>query len=336
MEWYYILMLCIAGLGIAVCLSLIFIVPAVVIHRAMFGERQDRNINLKYFSPEEFNLDYEEVNINYRGTRLFGAVYHKKPLEECEKLIIFAHGMGAGHCAYTTEINFFAEQGYAVLSYDNYGCDRSEGKNTIGFYAGAEAVIAAYIGVKSDERLKDKPVWLVGHSWGGYSVLCASTQVSVNGVVAFSAFATPANVFGDLVKAYSNGFLAALVKFGVRFINFFKFGVKGNCNAVKAIEKSNTPALLVWGEKDNLIISRNSAACLAKGENITALIEKDKRHNPYNTVQAEAKLAELGSDKSELSDEQRAEFYKNFDYLAATEEDGRVMSAVVEFIERTA
>lgn len=321
---------------IAVCLFALFFVPALIVYRTVFGIRQDRNKNLKYFSPEEFNLDSDEVKINYRKTQLYGAVYHKKPLDECEKLIIFAHGMGAGHCAYTTEINFFAEQGYAVLSYDNYGCDRSPGKGTIGFYAGAEAVIAAYIAAKSDERLKNKPVWLVGHSWGGYSVLCASSKINVNGVVAFSAFSSPVKIFGDLVKTYSNGFFAGIAKAGVWFINAFKFGLKGNTNAVKSVEKSNTPALLIWGEKDNLVTRRNSAACLAKGAKISSLIEKDKRHNPYNTVQAEVKLAELGSDKSKLSDGERAKFYADFDYAAATEEDGKVMSAVVDFIERTA
>ncbi|MGN0817391.1 MAG: alpha/beta hydrolase family protein [Candidatus Coproplasma sp.] len=335
MEWYNVLMLCVAGLAILVCLLALFIVPAFVVYRAVFGERQDKNKNLKYFTPEEFNLDYEEVQINYRKIKLYGAVYHKKPLEECEKLIIFAHGMGAGHCAYTTEINYLAEQGYAVLSYDNYGCDRSEGKNAIGFYAGAEAVIAAYIAAKSDEKLKNMPVWLVGHSWGGYSVLCASSKINVKGVVAFSAFSSPTKIFGDLVKAYSNGFFAGIAKTGVWFINLFKFGVKGNTNAVKAVERSNTPALLIWGEKDNLVTRRTSAACLAKGKNITALIEKDKKHNPYNTVAAEEKLAELGADKSELSDKERGDFYENFDYTAATEEDEKVMSVAVEFIERT-
>lgn len=335
MEWYNVLILCVAGLAILVCLLALFIVPAFVVYRTVFGERQDKNKNLKYFTPEEFNMDCEEVKINYRNTQLYGAVYHKKPLEECEKLIIFAHGMGAGHCAYTTEINFLAEQGYAVLSYDNYGCDRSPGKGTIGFYAGAEAVIAAYIAAKSDERLKNKSVWLVGHSWGGYSVLCASEKVNVNGVVAFSAFSSPVALFCDLIKTYSNGFFAGIAKIGVWFINAFRFGLKGNTNAVKAVERSNTPALLIWGEKDNLVTRRSSAACLAKGKNITALIEKDKKHNPYNTVAAEEKLAELGADKAELSDKERADFYEKFDYVAATEEDVKVMSAVADFINRT-
>lgn len=334
MEWYYILLLCVAGFMIAVCLFALFFVPALIVYRTVFGIRQDRNKNLKYFSPEEFNLDSDEVKINYRKTQLYGAVYHKKPLDECEKLVIFAHGMGAGHCSYTTEINYLAEQGYAVLSYDNYGCDRSSGKGTLGFYAGAEAVVAAYIATKSDGRLKDKPVWLVGHSWGGYSVLCASEKVNAQGVVAISAFDTPVGISCSVVKSFANGFFAALIRPGMALINALKFGVNGNRSAVKAVAKSNTPALLIWGEKDNLVTRRDSAACLAKGANITALIEKDKKHNPYNTVAAEQKLAELGADKAHLSDKERAEYYVSFDYVAATEEDEKVMSAVAEFIGR--
>jgi pimeloyl-ACP methyl ester carboxylesterase len=235
--------------------------------------------------------------------------------------------MGAGHCAYTTEIAYYCNKGYVVLAYDNYGCDRSEGKNIRSFYAGAECVIAAYIAAKKDERLKDKPTFLVGHSWGAYSVLCASEKINVDGVVAFSPFAVPSKICRRLLKGNLNSLVVAIISPMLWLIHM----IYGNKNAAKAIVKSTTPAMIIWGEKDVAVDEKNSVAAIVDGQNITKVILPDKGHNPYNTVAAESKLAELVSaiGNKETSDD----FFKNFDFSAATQEDEVVMQKTVDFIE---
>jgi pimeloyl-ACP methyl ester carboxylesterase len=240
-----------------------------------------------------------------------------------------------------TEVAYYCNKGYAVLAYDSLGCDRSEGKNIRSFYTGAECVVAAYIGAKCHKYLKDLPVYLVGHSWGGYSVLCASQQIDVKGVVAFSAFNSPAKVIYSLASSYSNKMLKPalyLMMPSLALIAACKNTRTGSKNAAKALEKSKVPALLVWGEKDAVVNEKCSAACIASGDNVQKLIVPDRAHNVYNTVAAEGKLAELTNaltkvSKGEFSGEQAISYFASFDYTAATEEDLDVMQKTVDFIE---
>lgn len=335
MQWYIILLIALAAV---VVFAVVFtLIPSIIIDGVVFGGRQDKQPEYKYFTPEDFSLMTESVPVYYNGTILSAVFYSVKPVEECERVVIFQHGFGAGSSSYMTEIAHFAKQGSAVLATDAYGCNNSAGKNIKGFYAGAEAVIAAYIAVKSDERLKDKKVVFVGHSWGAYSVLAACGTVKPDGVVSMSAFNSPAQCvcdsmkgMGGAVKAY-----APFVRFWLCVINFFKFGAKGNTKAVKAVEKSGVKAMLIHGEKDGAVPLSHSPAKLAKSGNITSAILSDKRHNPYNTAAAEEKLAHVSDGHKLENGRDRERFYAEFDWRAATEEDGEVMGAIDRFIANT-
>lgn len=333
MEWYYYLIIVVA---VAAVFALLFTLgPAVLIYKTAFGHRQDKNPQFKYFTPEDFGLTVEHMPVRLYGVELAANLYTTKPVETCEKVVIFQHGFGAGSSSYMTEIAHFAKRGFAVVAVDAYGCNNSAGKSVKGFYAGAEAVIAAYIGVNCDNRLKNKPVVLVGHSWGAYSVLAACASVKVDGVVALSGFNAPAKCLCDTLKSMGGlGKLYAPLIYGwIRLINFFRFGSKGNLKAAKAVKKSGVKTLIIHGEKDKAVGFKNSAANRVKGDNVTCLLLPDKRHNPYNTVAAEGKLSELtGAHKFE-SGEEAAEYFKNFDWAAVTEEDEAVMSKIDSFIE---
>lgn len=334
MEWYYYLI--IVAATVAVFAFIFTFGPAILIYKTAFGHRQDKNPQFRYFTPEDFNLTVEHMPVRLYGVELAAKLYTTKPVEACERVVIFQHGFGAGSSSYMTEIAHFARQGFAVVAVDAYGCNNSAGKSVKGFYAGAEAVIAAYIGVNLDERLKNKPVVLVGHSWGAYSVLAACGTVQADGVVAMSGFNAPAKCLCDTLKSMGGlGKLYAPLVYGwIKLINFFKFGAKGNLKAVKAVKQSGVKTLIIHGEKDGAVGFKNSAAKTVKGENVTTLLLPDKRHNPYNTVAAEDKLAELtGKHKFESEDEVK-EYFENFDWAAVTEEDEEVMRTIDEFIEK--
>lgn len=333
MEWYYYLI--IVAATVAVFALVLTLGPAILIYNTAFGHRQDKNPQFKYFTPEDFNLTVEHMPVRLRGVELAANLYTIKPVEECERVVIFQHGFGAGTSSYMTEIAHFAKQGYAVVAVDALGCNDSAGKSIRGFYAGAEAVIAAYIGVNCDNRLKNKSVILVGHSWGAYSVLAACASVKVDGVVAISGFNSPAQCVHDMLKTMGGlGRLYAPLTFGwIRLINFFKFGAKGNLSAAKAVKKSGVKVFIIHGEKDPTVKLKHSASNKVKGDNVTALILPEKRHNPYNTVAAEVKLAELTGGHKFESEAEAKEYLAAFDWAAATEEDAEVMSKIDSFIE---
>lgn len=328
LSWWQIALICVG------CVLVFFILFAVGVSAMINGvafSRQDKNPEFKYFAEKDFNLKAEDIAVTYRGERLYAKIYSVKPAEECERVVIFQHGFGAGTSGYMTEIAKLAGYGFAVVAADAYGCNNSAGKKIYGFYAGAEAVIAAYIGVKSQRRLCDKKVILVGHSWGAYSVLCAAAKIKADGVVALSGFDAPAQCVCDQLKLISRSgkLITPLLHPFFFLLNVLRFGFKGNTHASKAIEKSGVKALLIHGEKDRTVLYKHSAAAKAHGENITKLVLADKKHNPYNTVAAEAKLAELLSGKTG----DREEFLKNFDWKAVTEEDDEVMANIASFIQ---
>ncbi|MDE7452804.1 MAG: hypothetical protein K2N22_00160 [Clostridia bacterium] len=141
---------------IAVCAAVAFIVLllllfAVIVDKIAFGKRADKNPLLKYFTSKDFGLSCEPVSINDAKTTLHGYIYKKQVTSN--KLIIFCHGMGPGHIAYTTEVNYFCSCGYTVIAVDYRGCNFSDGKNIRGMYSGVRGVKAAIDFARGNDKL---------------------------------------------------------------------------------------------------------------------------------------------------------------------------------------
>lgn len=323
------------GITVAVVLVLLVIIVPMIMAKKLNSivfSRQDKNEKYKYFAPEDFNLQTQPLQVDYRRNSLYSQIYSVKPLSECSTVVIFQHGFGAGSSSYTTEIAALAKQGYAVVATDSYGCNNSDGRKAVGFYAGAEAVIATYIGVKRVKELQGKKIVLVGHSWGAYSVCCAAKKIKVDGVVALSAFNAPAQCLCDQLKSIPSSLgklLAVLLHPYFYVLNALIFGASGNTKGAKAIEKSGVKSLVVHGKNDRVVCLKHSVAKNVSCENAEVVVLEDKKHNPYNTVSAEAALAQLSAYNGD--DE---EFYNNFDWNKATEEDDSVMQKIFAFIER--
>lgn len=308
----------------------LFFLLAILSYMYAFGRRYDKGRLLKYFSFEEFGLNAEPVELVH-GLR--GALYDKGEYDK-SKILIFVHGMGAGHAPYMTEIAYFCNSGYRVLAVDSKGCGDSSGKNIGGMYEGVKTAISAIDFAKS--RFPQCAIYLVGHSWGGYSVLCASAKRKVEKVVAISAPNTPVRtIYEGAAKFISKPVAAILCPFW-GLINFLKFGINGNLSATKCARKNGTPTLLIHGDSDGVVTPKKAVYFAKFGENVTKYLAEGKAHNPYNTVAAEKKLFELQTaigNSAKMTEEERVVYFKNFDYAAATEEDFAVMQKIIGFLE---
>lgn len=297
---------------------------AFITEHCAFGKRCDKNPNLKYFSAEDFGLSAELISL---PNGLKGFIYRKADMRQKEKLIIFCHGMGPGQIAYTTEIADFCNNGYIVLALDSAGCNMSEGKSIKGMYSGVETAIAA-IDFARSYFSADMPVYLVGHSWGAYSALCASAKRKVAGVVAISAPDTPSKTMQEAAAPIISRPLAAILRPFWWLVNFIRYGAKGNTSAARSAERNCTPTMLIHGDADKIVTFSKSVYFKANGGNITKLFAAGKGHNPYNTQNAEKLLAELtASFKNRTYDKDK------FDFVGATEEDETVMREITRFIE---
>lgn len=325
---------------IAVCSSAAFILIllfsfALLSYNFAFGKRYDKNPLLKYFTAEDFSLSAEAVEFKVGKTAVRGFIYRKADIKSNGKLVIFVHGMGPGHIAYTTEIAYFCNNGFTVLAVDSIGCNLSDGKNIRGMYAGALTAVGAYDYAKTLPQLAGMRVYFAGHSWGGYSALCASAERKADKVVAISAPDTPVKtIYEGASKVISKPFAAMLRPFWY-LINLLKFGAKGNKNAAKCAVNNGTPTLLIHGDNDTIVNRYKAVFYCADGENITKYLAEGKAHNPYNTLNAEKKLAELSSSltrAAKMTEDERKRFFGNFDFKAATEEDAEVMGKIVDFL----
>lgn len=312
MQAYQIVLIIFAAIALLLFLTAIFCL------RFVFGKRYDKNPKLRYFTAEDFNLKAQTVLLQ-RG--LNGFLY-SADTEQNGNLIIFCHGLGAGQCEYTTEIAYFCNEGNTVLAVDSTGCGYSEGKSIKGMYEGVKTAISA---IDYAETLKFKKIFLVGHSWGAYSALCASSKRKVDGVVAISAPISTLKMFTDIAGHFLGYVLAPFVYLAF----FFKFGINGNLNSAKCAQKNGTKTLLIHGDKDKVVKLNSSAFAKAKGEHTVKYLAEGKAHNPYNTENAEKLLAELSAkfQKHDLSD------ISQFDFVSATEEDKEVMQKIINFIE---
>ncbi len=292
--------------------------------RFAFGKREDKNPLLKYFTAEDFGLSAEPVSLK-GGLR--GFIYRNTTVRPKQELIIFCHGMGPGHIAYTTEIAYFCGFGYPVLAVDSRGCGLSDGKNIKGMYSGVQTVVNA---IDFADELGYKTIYLVGHSWGAYSVLCASAKRKVSKVIAISAPLTPSKTMCD--GAVNMRILPRLIAVMLRpfwwIINFIKYGAKGNANAAKCASKNSTPTLLIHGDNDSVVSLKGAPADKADGSHIIKFIVEGKGHNPYNTHKAEALLVELNAKfkRRDVAD------IAQFDFMGATEEDEEIMQKIINFI----
>ena len=314
--------------GIILLTVLILFCMAFLIKKAVFGSRCDKNPLLKYFSAVDFGLNCRILELKEfkKGSFLRGALYFKGKEEDAKKeLIIFCHGMGAGHVAYTTEIAYFCNLGYAVLAPDYMGCNLSDGKSIKNFGNGTKTIIAAAEYARAELKEFDK-IYLVGHSRGGYSALTAAALAKADKVVAISAPDKPS-------KAVYNG-VYARSHFLAKILYPFLAVVCGGDSAISCANRLKVPALLVHGENDATVPPSDAAIYGTFGENIKKIFVEGRGHNPYNTREAEQKLAELSSALSGIkSGSVSKDYFASFDFSAATEEDGEVMGEIARFLE---
>lgn len=330
-------------IALIVILLVLFILASKTLDMAGTSKRCEGNANLKYLKAKNFdNLNARPIDFkSNKGQTLNGFLYSSAKVDSYKALIVFSHGMGAGHHAYTTEINYFAQKGYLVLAYDNTGSCLSEGKKLYGFAQGVIDLKHALKFVESREDLKELPLLLAGHSWGGYSVCNVSAitpKNNIKGIVAFSPFNSLNKLINDNAKQKAKIDLSLLYPF-FDIINFIRFGKAGILRSCDSIDNSSIPTLVMHGGNDLQVTLKNSPVGLknriSNNPNARTVLYESKYHNVYLAKDAEqylidtfAKIENLGENTPEAY-----EIYQNIDYSLITKEDLTVMDTANTFFE---
>lgn len=311
-----------------VCICLIFSVicpiTIAVIHGVVMGRydynRYDADYNLLYkdiadaYPRREFSF---QSGSNKLSAYLYG--------EENEKgIIVIAPGHSDANDIKLYEMRFFVDAGYAVIGFDYTGCYTSEGK-AFGGYAQAVYDLDVLLStIEENPEFADKPIYLFGHSLGGYAVAAVlGMGHDVKAVVSASGFDTPEEQWQYSIRKYTGWFYPLVKPFNSLFINL-KYGEDKDLSAVAGINSVNIPVLVISAEDDSFYGGKspiyNRKDEISNPNCAFILMDKENHNGHYDYFLTDAAL-EYRAEKPEI----------NIDKELYWEHDADVMQTIIDF-----
>jgi len=269
--------------------------------------------------------------------------------ENSKGLIVISHGLGGGAESYMAETMYFVDAGYRVFSYDNTGCYRSEGKNSVGLSQSLLDLDAALSYIESQPIFDGLPIYLYGHSWGGYAVTAIlGFDHDIAASVSVSGFNRPMTIIHEWGRKMMSNLATVEYPF-IWLYHTLTFGENANITAVDGINATDTPVLLIHGDADDTV-SFNRAATVAARDEITnpnvqyKICSADKQNDHsrlYLDIDAinyidenNAKYSQMYEEyDGKIPDDLRREFYETLDKRRTSNLDDAFMRDVIEFYE---
>ena len=303
---------------------------------AMFSRCDDTGL-LHYFSHEDFR-GMEAMPYSFSsslGHTLNGYFYSYIGYDP-KRLVVFDHGFGGGHRSYMKEIEKLAKEGYLVFAYDHTGCMTSGGEGAGGLCQSLRDLDDCLKALKRDCHIASKELYVVGHSWGGFSTLnIAKYHPDVKKIVVFAGFASVEKMleqnFPGMLQGYQPYIYALEKQANADYVT---------ANAVETLKNSQVQALLIYDEKDGLVQKAFHYDVLYDGlhenDRISFMLTKGKGHNPNYTAAAVAHLGaltkQLKKAKKLKTPQQKQAFRDKFDWNAMTEQDHELWEKIFLFL----
>ncbi len=303
--------------------------------------RYDEDPAVFYYRPEDFEeLQAEPYTFpGGNGQMLRGSFYYYGE-KKTDRIVIFEHGMGAGHRAYMKEIEHIAWAGYTVLSYDKTGCADSEGESVRSFAQSVSDLDHCIRSLRSYATYRDSRIAVIGHSWGAYATL--NIGALHPDITHLAALAGPISMKALLEQSFSGvlkGYLPALLAFERKFNPDY-----ADLSAVDALGKTRAKALIVHSADDPMVKQSLHFDVLKKAhENRPGtrfLLVSGKKHNPHYTSGAVRYKDQFFADytkkrkKKELETaEQKLAFRDSYDFHEMTQQDESLWQEIFAFLK---
>lgn len=274
------------------------------------GDYSEQRFTVDYYY-EHYQAEYPRTEVEFKSgdNTLKGYIYGA---ENSKGLLVFAHGIGSGHEEYMKELLWFVDNGWRVFAYDATGSGHSEGGGTRGLPQSALDLDAALTFAENDARLNSLPVYLMGHSWGGYA---AAAVLNFNHKIAVSAsisgYNEPIEMILEWTEDMMGGFRYAMYPF-IWTYNKALFGQYSGMTAVNGINKSNVPVLIIHGTEDGTI-GYDKSSIISEREHITnpnvqfLTLEGKGHNNLFYTAEALEYINEFNKDYRVIYDQYNGE-----------------------------
>ena len=297
-----------------------------------FLKRYDKDPGIPYYSFSDFPglscesgffLNSEGVNISY--------FWYAYPNVEEKMNILFCPGMGPGHTAYLSEIQYLCSEGYKVLTLDYTGCGSSGGLRMTSVNAPVRDAVELlrHLGIK--DRITP-----VGHSLGGYTALSLSRILPfVTRAVVLSGFVSISDEMMGMLKFR---FLADRVRAYERKL-LPEYGSGDNARYLKTTKDR---ILWIHSKDDPMVNYRYNAGQAERmnNPNVTVVGVEGKGHNPNYSAQAlthmHAWIGEYMSrcGRGDLSTlEEKKAFFDDKPISEMTEQDPQIWKMIIDFLK---
>ncbi len=287
--------------------------------------RLDKDGIIPYLSYKDFDdLKCEEKTfINSLNYEIHYFIYHKDITQS--KTIIFCPGIAPGHTAYMSEINYFCDNGFKVITLDYMGYGSSKGECLPSFLQPTRDVLnlLEYLDLKEEYEL-------VGHSLGGYTVLNVIKELPfIKKAVIISGFINrleEIKILGDIKSTDS-----------IKDLDL-KMGYQNNDEELKKYLTDTKQKLLFIHSKDDLTVPYYPNTKYIKDSinnpSFSFIIEDNKGHNPNYTIDSVNYLTDVftifGSFDSIRAKES---FMKDKSAREMTCQDPLVMDKIIDFLK---
>lgn len=337
-------------------LILVFCIASPIVVQVLFNDTFARTVRPQHdlttsLLYEDLDGQYPRESVSFKsGENLLRGHLYASVSPKSEGLVIISHGLGGGEESYLPEAKYFLDMGYQVLAYSNTGCWESEGKTCIGLSQSVLDLDAALTWVESESQLEDVPIYLFGHSWGGYAVaavLAFDHQITASASI--SGFNDPMT----MIMEWGEDMLGPAIYLEYPFIwinQKLTFGKTFDLTAVDAINSTDTPILIIHGTGDDTVTYTN-AGIIASRDRITNpnaqyyIRDKAPQNDHNHLFESLAKRA-YADEKNALYDELYQQYngdipeseIRNFcadvDRFLANEPDKEFMDTVLTFYQQ--
>ena len=223
----------------------IFIVHSLVMSKCTYKEYDSKKFLIYADVAEKYPREKFEIA---SGKNTLSAWLYGK--ENTKGLIVVAPGHRDSNDKKLYEIMYFVDAGFQVLCFDYSGCYTSEGSTFGGYTQAVYDLDAVLSWCDKNEQFKTLPVYLFGHSLGGYAVTAVlNNNHKINAVVSASGFDTAKEQWETSIKRFTGPAYYLIKPVNLLFIHF-KYGADKNLSAVSGINKAQIPVLVISAEDD--------------------------------------------------------------------------------------
>ena len=209
-----------------------------------------------YYSIEDFpHLRRERHTFKTDSNRnLVGYMYYYPSVSQ-KGLVVLSHGYGGGgQRTYMDCTNYLCKHGFYVFAYDATGNDESEGTGIGGFPQGIIDINHAIEYVESLDMFNKLPLFLFGHSWGGYnSANALYYHPEVKAIVSISGF----NNSIEMIKHHGYQYGGASADNMIPFVSNKEqqmFGRYADSSAMKAFANSTSGVFIIQSYDDPVVL----------------------------------------------------------------------------------